>query len=133
MQNQIKGSMRVGFNIQLIISILGSFAAAIVTFMRFFPRLKARYDYGLLIFILTFSLVSVSGYRNDQVLKMAYERLSTIIVGSCTSVIVCICICPVWVGEDLHNAVAANMEKLGNFLEGTKSNSLVDKLITYML
>lgn len=98
------------------------FAAAIVTFMRFFPRLKARYDYGLLIFILTFSLVSVSGYRDDQVLKMAHQRLSTIIVGSCISVIVCICICPVWIGEDLHNFVAANMEKLGNFLEGTKSN-----------
>ena len=104
-----------------------------MTFTRFFPRLKARYDYGLFIFILTFCLVSLSGYRDDQVLKMAYERLSTIIVGSCTSVIVCICICPVWVGEDLHNAVAANMEKLGSFLEGTKSNSLVDKLITYML
>ncbi|XVF19632.1 hypothetical protein REPUB_Repub11eG0127300 [Reevesia pubescens] len=91
--------------------------AAIVTFMRFFPRLKARYDYGLLIFILTFCLVSVSGYRDDQVLKMANERLSTIIVGTCTSVIVCICICPVWIGEDLHNLVASNMEKLGNFLE----------------
>ncbi|XVF46999.1 hypothetical protein PTKIN_Ptkin03bG0073900 [Pterospermum kingtungense] len=92
--------------------------AAMVTFMRFFPKVKARYDYGLLIFILTFCLVSVSGYRQDEVLKMAHERLSTIIVGSCCSVIVCICICPVWIGEDLHNSVAANMEKLGNFLEG---------------
>ncbi|KAE8705786.1 Aluminum-activated malate transporter 7 [Hibiscus syriacus] len=45
--------------------------AAIMTFMRFFPKMKARYDYGLLIFILTFCLVSVSGYRNDQVLEMA--------------------------------------------------------------
>ncbi|XWS73837.1 hypothetical protein CRYUN_Cryun02cG0163600 [Craigia yunnanensis] len=101
----------------ILIAIFVFIIAAIVTFMRFFPRLKARYDYGLLIFILTFSLVSVSGYRDDQVLKMAHERLSTIIIGSCTSVIVCICIFPVWVGEDLHNAVAANMEKLGNFLE----------------
>ncbi|OMP04184.1 Aluminum-activated malate transporter [Corchorus olitorius] len=91
--------------------------AAIVTFMRFFPKLKARYDYGLLIFILTFCLVSVSGYRDDQVLKMAHERASTIIVGSCISLLVCVCVCPVWVGEDLHNSVSANMEKLGNFLE----------------
>ncbi|EOY33299.1 hypothetical protein QUC31_019015 [Theobroma cacao] len=101
----------------ILIAIFVFVIAAIVTFMRFFPRLKARYDYGLLIFILTFSLVSVSGYRDDQVLKMAHQRLSTIIVGSCISVIVCICICPVWIGEDLHNFVAANMEKLGNFLE----------------
>ncbi|GMI97293.1 hypothetical protein like AT1G08440 [Hibiscus trionum] len=90
----------------------------IMTFMRFFPKMKARYDYGvLLIFILTFCLVSVSGYRNDQVLKMAHERFSTILVGSCASLIVCICIFPVWIGEDLHNSVAANIGKLGNFLE----------------
>ncbi|XVE79169.1 hypothetical protein DITRI_Ditri14bG0036300 [Diplodiscus trichospermus] len=101
----------------ILISTFVFIIAAIVTFMRFFPKLKARYDHGLLIFILTFSLVSVSGYRNDQVIKMAHERVSTIIVGSCASVIVCICICPVWIGEDLHNSVAANMEKLGNFLE----------------
>ncbi|KAJ6670478.1 ALUMINUM-ACTIVATED MALATE TRANSPORTER 10 [Salix viminalis] len=33
---------------------------------RFFPRMKERYDYGLLIFILTFCLISVSGYRDDE-------------------------------------------------------------------
>ncbi|XVE59649.1 hypothetical protein DITRI_Ditri05aG0063000 [Diplodiscus trichospermus] len=101
----------------ILISTFVFIIAAIVTFMRFFPRLKARYDYGLLIFILTFTLVSVSSYRDDQELKMAHQRLSTIATGSCISVIVCICICPVWIGEDLHNSVAANMEKLGNFLE----------------
>lgn len=93
-------------------------AAAIVTFARFYPEMKARYDYGLLIFILTFSLVSVSGYRDSQVLKMAKERLMTIMVGSCTTILVCVCICPVWIGQDLHNLIADNMEKLGNFLEG---------------
>ncbi|XWS28512.1 hypothetical protein CRYUN_Cryun25bG0076000 [Craigia yunnanensis] len=91
--------------------------AAIVNFMRFFPRMKARYDYGLFIFRLTFCLVSFSGYRDDQVLKMAHERVSTIIVGSCASIILCICICSVWIGEDLYHSVAANMEKLGNFFE----------------
>ncbi|GMI97291.1 hypothetical protein HRI_003398300 [Hibiscus trionum] len=91
--------------------------AAITTFMRFFPKVKARYDYGMMIFILTFCLVSVSGYRDDQVLKMARERFSTILIGCCASLIVCICIFPVWVGEDLHKSVAANMGKLANFLE----------------
>ncbi|KAJ6345017.1 hypothetical protein OIU78_007824 [Salix suchowensis] len=32
--------------------------AGMVTFARFFPRMKKRYDYGLLIFILTFCLIS---------------------------------------------------------------------------
>ncbi|GAB4859839.1 hypothetical protein Ancab_011319 [Ancistrocladus abbreviatus] len=44
-------------------AIFGFVVATIVTFMRFFPRLKARYDYGLMIFILTFFLVSVSSYE----------------------------------------------------------------------
>ncbi|KAK8596071.1 hypothetical protein V6N13_000729 [Hibiscus sabdariffa] len=91
--------------------------AGIATFIRFLPRVKARYDYGMMIFILTFCMVSVSGYRDDQVLKMAHERFLTILIGCCTSLIVCIFIFPVWIGEDLHNLVAANMGKLANFLE----------------
>lgn len=93
-------------------------AAATVTFMRFLPKMKARYDYGLMMFILTFCLVSVSGYRDDEVIDMAIKRLTTVIIGSCASVIMCICIWPAWIGVDLHNQIATNLEKLGNFLEG---------------
>ncbi|KAL4283580.1 hypothetical protein GQ457_16G007920 [Hibiscus cannabinus] len=91
--------------------------AVITTFMRFFPKVKARYDYGMMIFLLTFCLVSMSGYRDDQLLEMAHARFSTILVGSCASLIVCICVCPVWIGEDLHKSVAANIAKLANFLQ----------------
>ncbi|KAG5238110.1 aluminum-activated malate transporter [Salix suchowensis] len=70
--------------------------AGMVTFARFFPRMKKRYDYGLLIFILT--------------------RISTIV-----AVIVCVGICPVWAGDDLSKLVAANIEKLGGFLEEGES------------
>ena len=90
-----------------------------MTFLRFFPKIKARYDYGMLIFILTFCLVSVSGYRDDEVIHMAFERLTTIMIGTCTSVIICIFICPIWIGVEFHKLVAGNLEKLGNFLEGT--------------
>lgn len=92
--------------------------AAVVTFARFFPRMKARYDYGLVIFILTFCLISVSGYRDDEVLDMAQRRLSTILIGGSTSVIICILIFPAWAGDDLHNQLASNVEKLAIFLEG---------------
>jgi hypothetical protein len=81
--------------------------------------MKARYDYGLMIFILTFSLISVSSYReNGEVLEMAHQRLTTIIVGSFTAIVICICIRPVWIGENLNNLVANNIEKLGKSLEG---------------
>ncbi|XP_061349328.1 aluminum-activated malate transporter 2-like [Gastrolobium bilobum] len=92
--------------------------AATATFMRFFPRLKARYDYGLVIFMLTFCMVSLSDNTEDELWKMAYERLLTIIIGSCIAIMVCICICPVWVGEDLHNQITGSIEKLADFLEG---------------
>lgn len=80
--------------------------------------MKARYDYGLLVFILTFCLISVSGYRDDQVLHMAHKRVSTILIGGFTALLVCIVIYPVWAGDDLHNLVANNIEKLADFLEG---------------
>lgn len=85
--------------------------------MRFIPTLKP-YDYGLMIFILTFSMVSVSSYRTHDLGTIVLDRILTIIIGSVIAIVVCICICPVWNGEDLQNLIAKNIEKLGNFLEG---------------
>ncbi|XP_068339830.1 aluminum-activated malate transporter 2-like [Pyrus communis] len=102
----------------ILIGIFVFLLAASVTFIRFFPRMKARYDYGLLIFILTFCLISVSGYRDEEILEMAHKRASTILIGAFIAVFVCVFICPVWAGDDLHNSVAKNIEKLGSFLEG---------------
>ncbi|KAL6341994.1 hypothetical protein AAG906_038240 [Vitis piasezkii] len=102
----------------IILGIFVFLVAAALSFLRFFPKLKARYDYALLIFILTFSLVSVTGYRDEEVLELAQQRLSTVLIGCATAMLVSIGICPVWAGYDLHKLVAGNVEKLGNFLEG---------------
>ncbi|KAL0877145.1 hypothetical protein Bca101_026850 [Brassica carinata] len=48
------------------------------TYSRFVPSFKSRFDYGAMIFILTFSLVSVGGYRVDKLFDMAQQRASTI-------------------------------------------------------
>ncbi|KAJ1384563.1 Aluminum-activated malate transporter [Sesbania bispinosa] len=104
---------------KLVLSSIFVFVIAeTVTFMRFSPWLKARYDYGLLIFILTFCLVSLDYNTDSELLEIAQERLLTIIIGSCLSIVICICICPVWVGKDLHNQIAANIQKVADFLEG---------------
>ena len=50
----------------------------------FFPNVKRKYDYGVLIFILTFSLMAVSGYQIGQILKLAHQRLSTVPIGGAT-------------------------------------------------
>ncbi|XP_058205341.1 aluminum-activated malate transporter 2-like [Rhododendron vialii] len=101
--------------------ILGLFVfvlAVASTYTRFFPHVKARYDYGVLIFILTFSLVSISGYRVEQIVELAHQRLSTILLGGAICIIISIFVCPVWAGQDLHNLVATNLDLLSNFLEG---------------
>ncbi|XP_074289596.1 aluminum-activated malate transporter 2-like [Silene latifolia] len=91
--------------------------ATVSTFVRFFPKIKARFDYGVLIFILSFSLICVSGYREDEVIDMAHRRVTTILIGSSTAVITCLLIWPVWAGTDLHNLTANNIDKLGHFLQ----------------
>ncbi|VFR03006.1 unnamed protein product [Cuscuta campestris] len=83
-----------------------------------FLQVKARYDYGLVIFILTFCLISISGFRNEEIVNLAHKRFSAIAIGASICVIVSICVFPVWAGEDLHNLVADNLELLGFFLKG---------------
>ena len=93
-------------------------AAAGLTYMRFLPQIKARYDYGFLVFILTFCLVSVSSYRDEDLLDIAKKRVITILAGVLITVLVCIFVYPIWGGGDLHKLVSKNIEKLGNFIEG---------------
>ncbi|KAG8371123.1 hypothetical protein BUALT_Bualt13G0054000 [Buddleja alternifolia] len=102
----------------ILIGLFVFLQAVASTFIRFIPKVKARYDYGMLIFILTFSLVSISGLRTDEIVELAQKRLLTILIGASTCVVVSIFVCPVWAGEDLHKLVANNIEKLGNFMEG---------------
>ncbi|CAJ2628318.1 unnamed protein product [Trifolium pratense] len=92
--------------------------ASAVTFSRFIPTIKARFDYGALIFILTFSLVSVSGYRIDELFTLANQRISTIIIGTSLCIIVSTTIRPVWAGQELYVLVTGNLDKLADSLEG---------------
>ncbi|KAG7961512.1 hypothetical protein I3843_09G020900 [Carya illinoinensis] len=99
------------------------------SFTRFCPRIKARYDYGVLIFILTFTLVSVSGYRVDQqLLQMAHQTVSTVVIGAASCIIISIFVCPVWAGEDLHKLIASNLKNLANYLEGFESEYFQDSV-----
>ena len=92
-------------------------AAAAATFSRFIPTVKARFDYGVTIFILTYSLVAVSGYRVDQLAALAQQRLSTIAIGIFLCLAVSMLICPVWSGAELHLLTTRNMDKLADAVE----------------
>ncbi|KAJ4811945.1 Aluminum-activated malate transporter-like [Rhynchospora pubera] len=92
--------------------------ASAATFSRFVPTIKTKFDYGITIFILTYSLVAVSGYRVDALLQMAQQRVSTISIGIFICLCVCIMIRPVWAGQELHLLITRNMDKLAASLEG---------------
>ncbi|CAI9093380.1 OLC1v1028875C1 [Oldenlandia corymbosa var. corymbosa] len=92
--------------------------ASAVTFSRFIPGVKKRFDYGLMIFILTFSLVSVSGFRVEKLIDLARQRLSTIIIGTSLCILTSMLVFPVWAGQDLHCLITRNMKKLADSLDG---------------
>ncbi|MBA0736775.1 hypothetical protein Gogos_010280 [Gossypium gossypioides] len=96
--------------------ILASASAA--TFSRLIPSVKSRFDYGALIFILTFSFVAVSGYRVDKLFELAHHRISTIIIGSSLCILVIMLVSPIWSGQELHSLIVRNMDKLADSLEG---------------
>ncbi|CDP03618.1 unnamed protein product [Coffea canephora] len=88
------------------------------TYSRLVPRIKRRYDYGVLIFILTFNLVAVSGVRADKVIRLAKQRLSTIGMGFAVCIFTNLLIFPIWAGDELHRSTAAKFDKLARCLEG---------------
>lgn len=91
--------------------------------MRFFPYIKKNYDYGAVIFLLTFNLITVSSYRVDNVLAIAHDRLVTIVIGVGICLLMSLLIFPNWSGEDLHDSTVYKLEGLANSIEGMQTLS----------
>ncbi|XVE58130.1 hypothetical protein DITRI_Ditri04bG0145400 [Diplodiscus trichospermus] len=92
--------------------------ASAATFSRLIPSANSLFDYGAMIFILTFSLVAVSGYRVDKLFDLAHQRISTIIIGTSLCILVIMLVCPIWSGRELHSLIVRNMDKLSDSLDG---------------
>ncbi|GLJ22629.1 hypothetical protein SUGI_0425880 [Cryptomeria japonica] len=90
---------------------------AIATYARFIPFIKRRYDYGVVVFLLTFSLITVSGYRVQNIFRMAYHRFSTILIGCGVCLVINLLIFPIWAGEDIHNATVKKFQLLAKSLQ----------------
>nr|GMD83355.1 aluminum-activated malate transporter 8-like [Ipomoea batatas]GMD88032.1 aluminum-activated malate transporter 8-like [Ipomoea batatas] len=100
-----------------IIGTLIFILAALSTFARFFNPIKKKYDNGVVVFILTFSMIAISGYREEKIMKMAYQRLLAVVIGAVTGIIISVLVFPTWTGESLSNLVSNNLEKVANALE----------------
>lgn len=100
-------------------------AGSLATYMRFIPYIKKNYDYGLVIFLITFNLVALSSYRVDSVLKIAQDRLYTIAIGCAICLIMSLLMFPNWSGEDLHNSTAFKLEGLAKSIEGMQISNYI--------
>ncbi|KAL5724331.1 Aluminum-activated malate transporter 12 [Ranunculus cassubicifolius] len=87
------------------------------TYMRFFPYIKKNYDYGVVIFLLTFNLITVSSYRVHNVMEVAHERFYTIAIGVGICLLMSLFFFPNWSGEDLHNTTIFKLESLAKSIE----------------
>ncbi|KAK8520751.1 hypothetical protein V6N13_076885 [Hibiscus sabdariffa] len=90
---------------------------AVCTYMRFFPYIKKNYDYGVVIFLLTFNLLTVSSYRVEDVLKIAHDRFFTIVIGCAICLFMTLLVFPIWSSEDLHNSTVGKLEGLAKSIE----------------
>ncbi|KAI5055439.1 hypothetical protein GOP47_0028960 [Adiantum capillus-veneris] len=87
------------------------------TYTRSVPSIKAKYDYGVVIFLLTFCLVVISGYKVSDNIDVVFDRIVTVMVGVIICLLVSIFIFPIWAGDDLQDLVTKNFEGLANSLE----------------
>jgi uncharacterized membrane protein YgaE (UPF0421/DUF939 family) len=93
-------------------------AGAAATYVRFIPYIKKNYDYGVLIFLLTFNLIMVSSYRVDNVWSIGKDRISTICIGVALCLVMNLLIFPNWSGEELHKSTISKLEGLAKSIEG---------------
>ncbi|KAI3858539.1 hypothetical protein MKX03_005587 [Papaver bracteatum] len=105
---------------------LTGFAA---TYMRFFPNIKKNYDYGIVIFLLTFNLIAVSSFRIHNVLEIAHDRFYTIAIGCGVCLLMSLLVFPNWSGLELHNSTISKLEGLAESIEACVDNYFKDSEI----
>ncbi|KAF9619877.1 hypothetical protein IFM89_009659 [Coptis chinensis] len=91
---------------------------AAASYSRLIPAFKNFFDYGAMIFILTFNLVIVSGLRDKKIFDLARDRLLTIGIGFAICIFASLLIFPVWSSDELHSSIASKFHKIACSIEG---------------
>ncbi|KAI3972848.1 hypothetical protein MKX01_019506 [Papaver californicum] len=113
----------------IFIGIAVFLTGSAATYMRFFPHIKKNYDYGIVIFLLTFNLIAVSSFRVHNVLKVAHERFYTIAIGCGVCLLMSLLVFPNWSGLELHNSTVSKLEGLAESIEACVNKYFKDSEI----
>lgn len=73
-----------------------------------------------MIFILTFNLVVVSGSQAGEVMRIARQRLLTIVMGFVICIFTNLLVLPNWASDQLHISTASKFEHLASSIEGNR-------------
>ncbi|CAI0418631.1 unnamed protein product [Linum tenue] len=103
---------------------------AAATYLRFLPYVKKNYDYGVVIFLLTFNLITVSSFRVSNVMRIAHERFVTIAIGCGICLFMSLLVFPIWSGQDLHNSTVNKLQGLANSIEVCVNEYFSDEAVT---
>ncbi|KAF9686973.1 hypothetical protein SADUNF_Sadunf02G0045700 [Salix dunnii] len=114
----ILGGQVGGIGKPFIVGVSLFISGGAATYARLIPNIKKRYDYGVMIFILTFNLVSVSGLREENVMEIARERLLMIVMGFAICICTSLFFFPIWASDEIHNSMVSKFEDLASSIEG---------------
>ncbi|KAH7298626.1 hypothetical protein KP509_25G051800 [Ceratopteris richardii] len=90
--------------------------SGVVTFAKLWPTLRS-YEFGFRTFLLTFSLIMVAEYRQEDPLGTAIDRFFVILVGASIGLSVNLFVLPLWAGEELHEGISKNFACVADSLE----------------
>ncbi|XP_031495627.1 aluminum-activated malate transporter 14-like [Nymphaea colorata] len=99
------------------ISVFVFVIGATATRFRFVPTIKRKYDYGIVVFLLTYNLVAVSGHREEQIVRLASDRLAMIAFGFTVTIMISLIIFPVSAGDELHKSLVSKFKNIKGSLE----------------
>ncbi|BAU00610.1 hypothetical protein LR48_Vigan401s002700 [Vigna angularis] len=109
-----------------IILGLSMFMIAVITsYMKMWAPL-VQYEYGFRVTLLTYCLIVVSDYRIGNPVRIMIDRLYSIAIGGTISVLVNVCIFPIWAGDQLHKELVKNFHSVADSLEECTKKYLED-------
>ena len=95
----------------------GGLVGAVTSFVKQLPALAA-YEYGFRVILFTFCLIIVSGYRVENPVATALDRLYSIAMGTALALLINVLVFPAWAGEQLHRELVGSFAAVADTLDG---------------